>query len=132
MDEDQCAACASGDEIGPDDGLADARRSHEHAGVMREKGTHRLLLGRRQSSLESKFEPDASGTLVFDGESDSVIAEQFLELETAASGQRNVLWQVLRAVDHPRRHRRGKTHALLLVELGVLERGESLDVVQQW
>ncbi len=52
-------------------------------------------------------------------------------LGTAPPRQRDVLSQFLGAVDHPRRQRGGEPHALLLVELGVLERREPLDLVQQ-
>lgn len=60
-----------------------------------------------------------------------MFAKERLQVRPASSWKANVLSQVFRAGDHPRRQRGGEAHALLLVELGVLEGGEPLDLVQE-
>src|SRR5258708_20383993 len=61
-----------------------------------------------------------------------MLAKQRLEICPAASRKSNVLRQFLRAGDHARRGRCRETHALPLVELGVLEGCQPLDLVEQW
>ena len=69
--------------------------------------------------------------LVLDVELHPVLAEQRLEVGLAAARDGEVLGEVLGAGDDPRRAARRQPHALLLVELGVLEGGEPLDLVEQ-
>ena len=58
-----------------------------------------------------------------------MLAQQVLELVAAAPRKRDVLRQFFGASDDARRGRGRKPHALLLVELGVLEGRQTLDLV---
>ena len=62
---------------------------------------------------------------------DTMNAKQPFESRLAAAWNDRVHGEILGAGDHPRRRRRRQTHALLLVELGVLKGGEALDLVQE-
>jgi hypothetical protein len=131
MDQDQRAAPARGDEVRPDHRLADARWRDEDASVVGHESARGLLLHRRKRPLEAEVERRPACTLVLDVQADAVAAQQLLDLGPATPRERHVLRQILRAVDHARCHRGGQAHALLLVELGVLESGEALDLVEE-
>jgi hypothetical protein len=82
--------------------------------------------------LEPKVEGRTGDALVDQVEGDSMRAQHFLNLGPAATWKGDVLREILGARDHPGRHRRRETHALPLVKLWILERGEALDPVQEW
>ncbi len=131
VDQDQRAASALGHEVCANDGLACAGRRDEHTNVVLEKRAHGLLLDRCQLPAEAEAERFAGDALVLDFEGHTVLAQQRLELGLTASRQAHVLREILRARDHARGRGRGEAHALLLVELRVLEGREALDPVDQ-
>jgi len=119
--QDERAAAAGCDEPGRDRGLSGSGRSDEDSGVVLEERSRRSLLCRRERALEVEGDLAPRGALVAECQGDTVLAEEGLENGEAAPGQREVLRKVLRARDDPRRHGGRESHALPLVELGVLE-----------
>ena len=131
MDEDQRAARSRCDEVRADHRLADARWRDEDACVVREQRASRRLLDSGQRAVEAKFELRSGHALVGDIERDAMHAEQLFEVGLAAARESQVFRQILGARDHSRRRRRRQAHALLLVELRILEGGEAFDLVQE-
>jgi hypothetical protein len=70
-------------------------------------------------------------TLVLYDQSDAALSEHVFDLLLAAAGHSDMLGEFFRAGDDARRPCRGESHHLLLVELGILEGGDPLDLIQQ-
>ena len=68
--------------------------------------------------------------LIVDCEPDAVLTHEMFQVGGATPRQCYVLRKLLCAGDDSRRERGRQAHALLLVELRVLKRGEPLDPVQ--
>jgi hypothetical protein len=111
--------------------LPDAWRSNEDPNLVLEKSLHGLPLNRSQLASESQAQRLSRLTLILNIEGNSVARDQIFEITPAPSRQGNVLGQLFRAGDHSRGQCRRQPHALLLVELGVLEGRQALDLVQQ-
>ena len=131
VNQDQRAARARCDEVRPDHGLADAGRRDEDTRIVREKRSRRRLLNRRQRAVESNVQSGSGDALVRDLEHDPVSSEQLLEIRKASTRERDMQGEFLGARDHPRYRRGRQSHALLLIELRILERREPLDLVQK-
>ncbi len=131
MDEDERAPAALCHEVGAQDRLADAGRSHEDTRLVLEKGARSRLLERRELATERHVELRSLRALVLDDELHALISEQGLEVGQASTGDCQMLWKVLGAGDDSRRAPRRQAHPLLLVELGILEGGEPLNLVEQ-
>ena len=131
MYQDQRAAGTGGHQIRANHGLAGARRGDKNATVAREKRTGRLILNRRECSDETQRKRLTGDALVDDIKSDTETAEQGVEIGSAASGQRDMLREIFGAGNHPRGERRRQSHALLFVELRILEGCNTLDLVEQ-
>lgn len=115
---------------GTEHGLADAGRSDEDPGVVREERPGRLLLERGELATEPERHLGPLIPLVLDREFDAVLAEQLLGLRDTAAGQRHEAIEILGACDHARSHRGEESHLLLLVELRILKRGDALQLVE--
>lgn len=70
-------------------------------------------------------------TLVGDDGCYAVLAQKRFEIGSAAAREGDAQWEVFGARYHPRCSDRRKPHALLSVELRILESREALDLVQQ-
>jgi hypothetical protein len=128
--EDQGIPRPLGDQVDASDRLADPRRRHQDPEVV---GEHRLdggVLNVGESALEGVVDGGAVLSLVVGLERRAERTEQGRDLVNAAPRNRHVLREVFGAGDHPWRQRRREPHALLLVELGILERGNALERIQ--
>ena len=129
--EDEGAPAALGDQVRAEDGLPEPRRRHEDPDVVLEHGFRRGLLDRRELALEGQVVRLAHVAFVLDRQLHPVLVEERLEVDLTPSGDGDVIGEVLRAGDDPGRATRGQPHALLLVEVRILERGEPLYPVEQ-
>src|SRR5574341_1912502 len=128
---DQRAATPLRDQVDSDHGLAHAGRSNENADLVGEKRLGRLILDARQLPAESDAESLSPLPVVLDVEGHAVPAKQCFQLRTASPWKAYMPCQVFSTGDHSRRQSRREPHALLLVELRVLEGREPLDLVQE-
>lgn len=128
--QDQRAAAALGDQIRPHDGLADAGWRDEDADVVGQKIADRFGLDGRQLAAKGDLQGLSVLPPVLDLEPDSVLTEKCLQIGPAAPRKGDVPLQLLRAPDHPRCQGGREAHALLLVELRVLEGSQPLDLVE--
>jgi hypothetical protein len=129
MHQNQCAAAAFRDEPRPDRRLSGSWRRDEDPGVVREERLRRPRLSFRQATLEDERNLEPGSALVLELQCDAVLAKERLERTETAPRQRHVQREILCACDDPWRRRRRQPHALPLVELGVLEGREALDLV---
>ncbi len=65
---------------------------------------------------------------VLDSQRHAVLPEQCLDLGPAATGEGDVLNELLGASHYPRSERRGQPHALLFVELRILKCRQPFDL----
>jgi hypothetical protein len=91
--------------------------------VVGEERASRLVLDARQVAAETDRHRFPNLPPVLDVDGDSVLAKQPLQFKSASPWKTDVLWEILRAGDHPGRRGGGEPHALLLVELRVLKSG---------
>jgi hypothetical protein len=118
------------DQICADDGLAHARRRDEHTGVVTEQGPRGLFLDGCQPTLEGDLQRLAVTPLIFNAECAPVVLKDLRKLAPASAGQRHVLSQFLGTRNDARSQCRRQPKALLLVELGILESCQALDLIQ--
>jgi len=131
VNQDERAAASRRDEVGPNHRLAHARWSDEHTQVVLEQRPGRLLLGGRELAVETVADVFAELALVLGHERNSVFRKQREQVVLTAAGQRYVPRVLLRTSDHPGRLSRREPEVLPLVELGILEGGEPLDLVEE-
>jgi hypothetical protein len=131
VNQDERASASLRDEIGPNHRLAHARWSDEDAQVVLEQRPGRLLLGGRQLAVEPLADVFAELALVLGHDRNPVFRKQREQVVLTAAGQRHVPRVLLRTSDHPGRLRRREPEVLPLVELGILEGGEPLDLVEE-
>ena len=131
MNQDQGTPLAVREQIDSDNRLARSRWSNENAGIVGDHGLDGLVLQRRQRSLERDIQLNAFRPLIVDVEVYTKLAEQLLEGSQATARQTDMLWSILGAADDSRYERCRQAHCLLLVELGILKRCETLDLVDQ-
>lgn len=91
MNENQCAACASGHEERAHDRLSDAGRSDEHADVMRDECLDRLLLHLGERAGDAVRERCAGDPLVVHVEDCAMLAQERLRVGATTSGKRQVV-----------------------------------------
>jgi hypothetical protein len=97
MHEDESVAPARGRQVRADHGLADARRSHEHADLVVENGARGSLLDRRQRSVEPSIERGAARALLTEIDRDPVFVEDRGHVAQATARECEVLLEHLRA-----------------------------------
>ena len=79
MHEDERATTARRDQVRPDHRLADARWCDEGADLMRQEGSHGLLLHSRQTALEVEANGLTALALVLGFQRDVVLTKESLE-----------------------------------------------------
>ncbi len=84
-----------------------------------------------RAALERNRERLPAGALILHQKADVVLMQEGLEFLAAAARNRNVLRELFGTGDHPGRAGCGEAHALLLVELGILEGRQALDLVEE-
>ena len=114
-----------------DDCLSHAGWRDEHPRILRGHGFERLGLKGREVAAECRFERLAFSAKILEIEPDAVARGQCLQVRYAASRERDVLLEVLRAADDPRRVPRGHSHRLLLVEFRILKCSEPANLRDQ-
>jgi hypothetical protein len=129
--QDQGAAFALCDKISSKDGFSKTRWRHDHAVVVFEYGLRCLVLGVGQLAQEHRFERITSVSQVFQLEAALVFSEQHLHVVQTSPRQADVLIVILDAGDHTGRQCRRQAEILLLVELRILECGETFDLVEK-
>src|ERR1017187_85901 len=102
MHEDQCAASTAGDYIGSKDRLSDPRRRHEDPDVMSEKCAGRLRLDGRQFATKGQFQRRSQLSMIVNPQSDVMLIEQLTDFRRATPGQRDMLRQLFRTINHSR------------------------------
>ncbi len=130
--EDERAATTFRDQVRAEHGLADAWRRDECTDFIRQEGAGGLPLDVGESALKAIAHGSPVLAFVLHVERNAMPTQEPLEFGPQPSRQGDVLWQVLGAADHAWRQSGRQSHALLLVELGVLERGQPFDLVEQW
>ena len=120
-----------GDEVDADHSLSHARRSDEDPRLVVQQGPSGFLLDLGEVSAEPLIEGLSIGSLIDEAKPDPQPFQEPLQSRHASPGQAHVCWKILRATDNPGRERRGKAHALLFVELWILEGGQALDPVEE-
>src|SRR5262249_33050376 len=131
MNQNERAAAPFRDEVRTDDRLADTRRRHEHPDVVLEQRPSGLLLRGCELSVEPEPLGLATRALIIGLEGYSVAPKERVDIVTAPAWQTDEERQVFGARDHTRCHPCRQAHALLLVELRVLEGSETLELVDQ-
>ena len=131
MNQNQRATASFCNEVCSNDGLSDARRRNEDADVVREHGPYGAFLRRGQFAAKLNGQSVAGDSLIIDLEVDAVLSKKSLQVISTSSWQPNVLWKILGARNHARRQSSRESHALLLVELLVLECRQTLDLIDQ-
>src|SRR5439155_23409126 len=127
MDKDQGVSATLRQEVRCQDRFPQTWRRDEHPDVMLQESLGCALLNRRELAVKSQAQPFADVSLVFHAEDDAVFAEQIFDLLLASARQSKMLGEILGAGDDAWGSRRGQSHHLFLVELGVLEGGDPLD-----
>lgn len=131
MDQNQRARGPLRDEPGGHDRLAERGGRRQHAGVVRKQGVCGLPLLRSQVALEGHRERLAILALVSDRGPDTEIFEERERFIETAARQTDMPRVILGARDDARRAIRGQPHGLRLVELGILERSETQQLIPQ-
>ena len=105
--------------------LAHARRRDEHSDVMRPECTHRVLLKLRRRAVESMLDGVSILSLVINLQRCAQGLEQRGRVVDTPPGQRDMPGEVLRTADDARDARGGEPQPLLLIKVGILERGDA-------
>ena len=99
---------------------------------MRKQLLNGLFLHRRQLALKPKGERRPLLAPVLNAQGHAMFAQQNFRVVQAAPGQRDMLSQFLSTRDDARCERRGKAHALFLVEFRILEGSQALELIEKW
>ena len=86
------------------------------------------MLNRGQLTAEDEIKASAFGAFVVQRKIDTMLGEQFLEIIDASARETDVLRMVLGTADDTWRASGRQTNGLPFVELGILKRGEALDL----
>lgn len=131
MHQHQGVHPALGDQCGGAHGFAEGCRRAEDTGVMRLHGGDGCFLVRAQRAEETDIQGIARETLVFHQWRDLVLRQQRLHRVPAATGQGDMLGEILRAANDsgfvPHRQAQG----LRFIKLGILKRREADQLVGQ-
>jgi hypothetical protein len=131
MHQHQGVDLPGGDEPCADDRLSERRGGAQDAVVVRQDRRGGIELRRRQLAVERHVEQLPIRPLVTQPRLDAIGLEKLEHRVEAASRQRDVAGQLLRAADEPRLRERRQSHRLGAVELRVLERGQADEPVLQ-
>jgi cobyrinic acid a,c-diamide synthase len=130
VDQDQRGPASGCHAVRSHDGLANARRRHEDPDVVSQQRLGGSFLDGCQPSLESQRERLPRVAPILHGQRNAHPAKQRLQLLATPPRQSDVIGEILGAGDHSRGERGRQPEALLLVELGILEGRQALDLVQ--
>ena len=131
MYQHQGIHAAPGDHRGGSHGLAECGRRAQHSGVVVQHRGHGCFLIQAQRPAEGHVERLTRKALIAQIAADAVVPQQVLRGIQTAARQRDVVWVVFSAADHPGLVPDRHSHRLRLVELGVLECGEANQPVGQ-
>ena len=131
MDQHQGAAPPLGHEVDTEHSLPHAGGSDDDPSLVCQQPLGSFGLSGGQRSVEVDIERVAVHALVVDYQTHAILLEQGLEVMTASARQGDMLGEFLGARDHAWCARGGQEHPLLLVELGVLEGGQPLDLIEE-
>jgi hypothetical protein len=131
VDQHQGAAPPLGRKVYANHRLPRPGRPDEHAGFVLQEDLCSVRLQGSEFAAELESEKFAVSPLIVDDKTHPILVEEGLEIGAAPPRQGDVLGEFLSTGDHAGSERGGQSHPLFLVELGILECGQPLDLVEE-
>ena len=131
MHEHQRIDAALGDQPGSDDCLAERRRGGQDTSVVLQHRLGRELLLWSQLALKGGLQRLPAETLVTDDRANIQVGQDLTNVFETSAWQADVLWMFFSATDDPWLVVGRQAHRLGLVELRILERGDTQQSVSK-
>jgi hypothetical protein len=131
MHEHQRIDAALGDQPGSDDCLAERRRGGQDTSVVLQHRLGREFLLCSELALKGGLQRVSAETLVTDDRANIQVDQYFSDVFETSAWQADVLWMFFSATDDPWLRVGRQAHRLGLIELRILERGDTQQSVSK-